>query len=77
MCAWAFQTLDLARIEWRAYVGNDASRRTAEKVGFRIEGVCRSALIHRGERRDAWLGAILPGELDAGPHRATPMMAAG
>jgi RimJ/RimL family protein N-acetyltransferase len=72
LCAWAFETLGLARIEWRAYVGNDASRRTAERAGFTIEGVCRSGQAHRGERRDAWLGAILPGDAPAEPAAGPP-----
>lgn len=63
VCRWGFQALGLARIEWQAYVGNDASRRIAEKVGFRVEGSCRARLVQRGRRRDAWIGGLLPGEL--------------
>lgn len=62
MCIWGFNVLGLVRIEWRAYVGNDSSRRVVEKAGFTVEGQCRSALAHRGERRDAWLAARLPGD---------------
>jgi hypothetical protein len=43
-----------------------ASRRVAEKAGFRFEGTARAALNHRGKRVDAWVGAVLstdaPGE---------------
>jgi len=66
MCAWGFEALGLARIEWWAYVGNDSSRRVVEKAGFTIEGLCRSAMAHRGERHDAWFGALLPGDLAVG-----------
>lgn len=59
VCAWAFTTLDLTRIEWRANVGNVASRRAAEKAGFVFEGTARGALDHRGKRIDAWVGALL------------------
>jgi RimJ/RimL family protein N-acetyltransferase len=68
MCGWGFEALGLARIEWWAYVGNDASRRAVEKAGFTVEGLCRSAMAHRGERRDAWFGALLPEDVaDGGP----------
>jgi RimJ/RimL family protein N-acetyltransferase len=59
---WGFDAVGLARVEWKAYVGHDASRRVAEKAGFTIEGTLRAALAHRGERRDCWLGARLPGD---------------
>ena len=65
VCAWGFQALGLARIEWRAYVGNDASRRVAAKVGFVFEGTQRSRLVQRGERRDSWVASLLPGDLTA------------
>lgn len=63
VCAWGFTTLGLARIEWRANVGNTASRRAVEKAGFTFEGTARHALDHRGARTDAWIGALLPGDL--------------
>ncbi|SIR41207.1 GNAT family N-acetyltransferase [Micromonospora avicenniae] len=61
--AWGFTTLGLARIEWRANVGNTASRRAAEKAGFTVEGTARGGLTHRGQRVDVWTGALLPGDL--------------
>ena len=63
VCAWGFTSLDLARIEWRANVGNAASRRAAEKAGFTVEGTARHGLDHRGVRLDAWVGALLPKDL--------------
>jgi RimJ/RimL family protein N-acetyltransferase len=65
VCAWGFTALGLARIEWRAYVGNVASRRVAEKAGFVLEGISRQLLDQRGERRDAWVGALIPADLRA------------
>jgi RimJ/RimL family protein N-acetyltransferase len=62
-CRWALEVLGLARIEWQAEVGNDASRRMAESVGFVVEGTCRRRLVHRGKRVDGWIGSLLPGEL--------------
>lgn len=66
VCRFGFDVLGLARIEWLAAVGNQASWRVAEKVGFRREGTLRAGLLHRGERLDAWVGGLLPGDLLAG-----------
>ncbi|MFY1598300.1 GNAT family N-acetyltransferase [Micromonospora sp. WMMD737] len=63
LSAWGFTTLGLARIEWKANVGNTASRRVAEKAGFTVEGTARGGLTHRGARVDAWVGALLAGDL--------------
>ncbi|SCG67267.1 GNAT family N-acetyltransferase [Micromonospora coxensis] len=63
LSAWGFTTLGLARIEWRANVGNVASRRVAEKAGFTFEGTARGGVQHRGERVDAWVAALLAEDL--------------
>ncbi len=63
VCRWGLAELGLGRIEWWAMVGNWASRRTAERVGFTIEGTCRARLVTRGVRHDGWVGGLLPGEL--------------
>ncbi|MFE9188803.1 GNAT family N-acetyltransferase [Micromonospora sp. NPDC007208] len=63
LSAWGFSTLGLARIEWRANVGNTASRRAAEKAGFLVEGTARGGVQHRGERVDVWVGALLAKDL--------------
>ena len=60
VCRWAFAQLGAVRVEWTAEVGNSASRRAAEKAGFRVEGVLRRGLVHRGEHVDGWLAARLP-----------------
>jgi RimJ/RimL family protein N-acetyltransferase len=62
LCRWGFAELSLGLIEWRAEVGNVASRRVAEKAGFTVEGVLRRRLVHRGLRVDAWVGSLLPEE---------------
>jgi RimJ/RimL family protein N-acetyltransferase len=54
--------LGLARVEWRAVVGNWASRRVAWKVGVRVEGEIRGLLVHRGQRLDGWIGTVLPSD---------------
>ncbi|GAA3912380.1 GNAT family N-acetyltransferase [Actinoplanes auranticolor] len=62
ICRWGFAGLGLSRIEWRAEVGNDASRRVAEKAGFTVEGVLRQALRTGGGRRDCWVGSLVEGD---------------
>lgn len=64
VCRWAFQQLGVRRLEWLANVGNVGSRAVAAKVGFVQEGTLRSRIVHRGERMDAWSGALLPSDLD-------------
>ncbi|MCH7231251.1 GNAT family N-acetyltransferase [Glycomyces sp. L485] len=59
MCSLGFEELALERIEWRAVVGNEASRRVAEKTGFVVEGVKRQILHGPGERVDCWTGSLL------------------
>ncbi|MFD0517687.1 GNAT family N-acetyltransferase [Paractinoplanes durhamensis] len=63
LCGWGFGRLGLDLIEWRAEVGNIASRRVAEKAGFRLEATLRQRLVHRGVRVDAWVGSMLASEL--------------
>jgi RimJ/RimL family protein N-acetyltransferase len=65
LAGWGFAALGLARIQWRAEVGNDASRRVAEKAGFTMEGLLRQAYEEDGRRRDCWVGSLLPRELSA------------
>lgn len=63
LCRLGFEELGLERIEWRAVVGNEASRRVAEKVGFTVEGT-RRRLPHGGDGRvDSWVGSLLPEDL--------------
>lgn len=66
VAAWGFTSLGLRRIEWRANVGNVASRRVAEKAGFTFEGTLRGALDHRGARTDAWVAALLASDIGKG-----------
>ncbi|QFQ97865.1 GNAT family N-acetyltransferase [Streptomyces phaeolivaceus] len=61
---WSFTALGLDRLEWRAEVGNTASRAVAEHSGFHLEGTLRSALDNNGTRRDCWLASLLPSDLD-------------
>jgi RimJ/RimL family protein N-acetyltransferase len=64
VCAWAFQSLAVERIEWYAEAGNEGSRAVALKTGFVMEGTQRSKIVHQGTRRDAWCGSLLPSDWD-------------
>ncbi|EGX55502.1 acetyltransferase [Streptomyces zinciresistens K42] len=75
VCRWAFVRLSLDRVEWRAEVGNRPSRAVAERAGFTLEGTLRSALVHRGVRRDCWVGSLLPSDL--GLASSAPYLPAG
>ncbi len=59
---WGFSgPLRLARIEWRAVVGNTGSAAIAQRLGFRYGGMLRSALRNgSGRRSDGWIADLLP-----------------
>ena len=60
---WAFTEASVDRVEWRAEVGNTASRTVAERAGFTLEGTLRSAINNQGIRRDCWIASLLPSDL--------------
>ena len=64
VAAWALAA-GADRVQLRAAVENEASRRVAEKAGFALDGVLRSAYWNpRLERRIDWaMYSLLPGEL--------------
>jgi RimJ/RimL family protein N-acetyltransferase len=60
---YGLRELGLSRVEWKAHVGNLASRKVAERAGFAYEGIMRNGCAHGGERIDAWVAALVPGDL--------------
>jgi RimJ/RimL family protein N-acetyltransferase len=61
---WAFESLELARIELLAEEANVASQKVAEHAGFTREGVLRSYFEDKeGGRPDFVLFSLLPGDL--------------
>jgi RimJ/RimL family protein N-acetyltransferase len=62
---WALARDGTARLQVRADVENVPSRRVAEKAGYTLEGVLRSAHWNAriGRRQDWALYSLLPGEL--------------
>ena len=60
---WALVEKGLGRFQLRADVANEASQRVAEKAGFVREGVLRSSLVHKGERRDVIMYSLVREDL--------------
>jgi len=56
---YAFDELHLARLTWRAVVGNVPSARTARGLGFRYEGMLRQGLTSSRGRDDGWVAGLL------------------
>jgi RimJ/RimL family protein N-acetyltransferase len=51
----AFDDLGYRRLEWKCNALNAASRRAAERFGFRFEGIFRKHMVVKGRNRDtAW-----------------------
>ncbi|MFJ4221090.1 GNAT family N-acetyltransferase [Curtobacterium luteum] len=69
---WAFATpphgLGLVRVQWRAIATNHASLAVARRVGMSYEGLRRSGVLHRGQRHDEALAAVLRDD-----DRSTPL----
>jgi RimJ/RimL family protein N-acetyltransferase len=55
---WAINERGIARVEWQAIVGNDASKRVATKAGFVFEGILRLRCNQRGTRHDSWVASL-------------------
>ena len=63
LARWTLGELRAPRLQLGTFPGNRASERVAEKLGFSSEGVLRSYMDQRGERRDVRIWSLLPGEL--------------
>lgn len=56
---WAFDTLDLNRIQAETDTRNAASARVLEKLGFVREGTLREDCVVNGEVSDSWVYGLL------------------
>jgi RimJ/RimL family protein N-acetyltransferase len=56
---WAFETLDLNRVQAEVDTRNAASARVLEKLGFVREGTLREDCIVNGEVSDSWVYGLL------------------
>lgn len=57
-----FDELGYRRYEWKCDALNAASRKAAERLGFRFEGIFRQATIYKSRNRDTAWYAIVDGE---------------
>ncbi|MFE6618255.1 GNAT family N-acetyltransferase [Streptomyces sp. NPDC057740] len=68
---WAFDTLDLNRVQAEADTRNVASARVLEKLGFLREGTLREDCVVNGEVSDSWVYGLIrrewqPARLESG-----------
>jgi RimJ/RimL family protein N-acetyltransferase len=62
MIAYAFDILNLHRLQLHVWTGNEAALRTYKKAGFALEGTLREAMTHRGVRCDFHVMGLLSRE---------------
>jgi ribosomal-protein-alanine N-acetyltransferase len=56
---WAFDTLDLNRVQAETDTRNGASARVLEKLGFVLEGTLREDCVVNGEVSDSWVYGLI------------------
>ncbi|HET8617142.1 MAG TPA: GNAT family N-acetyltransferase [Actinomycetales bacterium] len=56
---WAFDTLDLNRVQAETDTRNTASARVLEKLGFLLEGTLREDCVVNGDVSDSWVYGLL------------------
>ena len=52
LTVWAFEEQDMIRLQLLISVSNDASKRVAQRCGYRFEGVLRGLYLNQGVRED-------------------------
>ena len=69
---WAFDNLDLNRVQAEADTRNAASARVLEKLGFLREGTLREDCVVNGEVSDSWVYGLIKREWrPSSPRRAS------
>jgi RimJ/RimL family protein N-acetyltransferase len=59
LMTYVFDELVYRRYEWKCDSLNAPSRKTAERLGFKFEGIFRQAIVYKGRSRDtAWYSII-------------------
>jgi len=76
MLQWAYESLDLNRVEAELDTRNGASARVLEKLGFVREGLRREDCIVLGEVSDSWIYGLLKRDWQPNPGTAAASGAA-
>ncbi|WP_181442646.1 GNAT family N-acetyltransferase [Streptomyces tateyamensis] len=71
LLGWAFDTLDLNRVQAEADTRNGASARVLEKLGFVREGTLREDCVVNGDVSDSWVYGLLRREWQPSPAPAS------
>lgn len=66
LLGWAFDTLDLNRVQAETDTRNLASARVLEKLGFTLEGTLREDCVVDGDGSDSWVYGLLRREWHSG-----------
>jgi RimJ/RimL family protein N-acetyltransferase len=67
---FAFETAGVSRLEIVAAHDNVASRKTAERIGGKFEGILRNRLLLKGTPVDAAMYSVIPGDVGGTPSPA-------
>lgn len=70
---WAFDTLDLNRVQAEADTRNTGSARVLEKLGFTLEGTLREDCVVDGVVSDSWVFGLLRREWSARQRGTAPV----
>lgn len=66
LCRFAFEQMNLHRIELHVFAEHEQAIRVYERVGFRVEGRRQDAIYKHGRFHDMLLMSVLQGELRRG-----------
>ena len=59
LAGYVFEQLGYRRYEWKCNAENLPSRKAAERLGFRFEGIFRQHMVAKGKNRDtAWFAML-------------------
>jgi RimJ/RimL family protein N-acetyltransferase len=72
---WAFDTMDLNRVQAETDTRNTGSARVLDKLGFVREGTLREDCLVNGEVSDSWVYGLIRRQWHPSPNRATSRQA--